>query len=83
MKKIKSIAELKKLANNKIIEVSILLNGGLKSTKSIMFWKKTGKFMIENYIDNSPQSLTEKQLSDKKYTNIGEAIKKGALILNN
>ncbi len=78
-KVIKSIDELKILAD-KGIEVSILLAGGIaRSTKFVDYNKKTKKFYIENYIDGSKEKLTEKQLA--KYTNIPEAIKKNALIL--
>ncbi|MDD5501639.1 MAG: hypothetical protein PHH57_08210 [Candidatus Omnitrophica bacterium] len=72
--KIKSVSELKKLASNGGIEVSILLMGGaVRSTKFVEYNPATKKWRIENYIDGS----TVRKLS---YTNIEEAIRKGALI---
>ncbi|MDP2942328.1 MAG: hypothetical protein Q8O36_02290, partial [Candidatus Omnitrophota bacterium] len=71
---IKSVAELKKLASSGGIEVSILLLGGIvRSSKFVEYNPATKKWRIENYIDGS----TVKKLS---YTNIEEAMRKGALI---
>lgn len=71
---IKSLAELKRLASNGGIEVSILLAGeAIRSTKFIDYNPASRKWRIENYIDGS----TTTHLS---YTNIEEAIKKNALI---
>jgi len=72
--KIKSVAELKKLASNGGIEVAIILGGGwFRSSKLVEYNPATKKWRIENYIDGS----TVRRLSD---TNIEEAIRKGALI---
>jgi len=70
MKRIKSLQELRKIAKNGI-EVSILLNYGLKSTKYVEY-SKNGWY-IDNYIDGS----TTTKLAN---TNIKEAIRKGALV---
>jgi len=37
---------------------------------------------VLNLIDDSEQELTESQILDKAYTNIGEAMEKGALIID-
>ncbi|MDD5428769.1 MAG: hypothetical protein PHI58_06025 [Candidatus Omnitrophica bacterium] len=74
MRTIKSIAELKRLASNGGIEVSILLAGGaIRSSKFVDYNPATRKWRIENYSDGS----TVRKLSD---TNIVEAIRKNALI---
>lgn len=74
MRTIKSIAELKRLASNGGIEVSILLNYGVKSTKFVNYNPATRKWRIENYIDGS----TVRKLSN---TSIEEALRKNALIM--
>lgn len=74
MRHIESLSELKKLASNGGIEVSLLLAGGaIRSTKFVDYNLVTKKWRIENYIDGS----TVKRLGD---TNIEEAIRKKALI---
>ncbi len=74
MRRIETLSELKKLASNGGIEVSILLLGGaVRSTKFVDYNTATKKWRIENYIDGS----TVKRLS---YTNIEEAIRKKALV---
>lgn len=80
-KKIKSIKELKKIANiEKGINCVILLKYGLISRKTIRWQPKAKKFAVLNHIDNTKQQLTEKNIMDQAYTNIGEAMKKGALV---
>lgn len=76
---IKDLKQLKTLAKDGL-EVSIVLNGGLRSSKYIVWDSHVRKFFITNYIDGSDESLTEKQLMDEEYTNIGKALLKGALI---
>lgn len=78
-KKIKSLRELKKLARNTEIECAIILNYGVFSRKSISYLSKSKKFSVQNWIDDTSQVLTEKQIMDKRITNIGYAISKGAL----
>lgn len=75
--KIRSIEELKGYAFEKNLDCFIALNGGLRSSKGIYF---TGKrFEILNEIDGTTQNLTEKELMDKDFTNIGQALLNGAL----
>ena len=76
--KIESIEELKKLAENGC-ECFILLRGNLRSSKHIYYDKDTNQFEIINYIDGSEQCLSEIELMEKGYTNIGYAMKNGAL----
>ena len=80
-RRIKTIAQLKKLAKNGI-ECFILLRGGLRSSKYICYHHEDNSFYVLNYIDGSEQQLTENQLTDIAYTNIGEAMQKGALIMD-
>jgi len=57
----------------------IQLNGCLRSSKRIVWEEDIKKFFVINHIDDSEQELTEAQLMDKRYTNIGYAMSKGAL----
>jgi len=80
MIKIKSIAELKKLAQKRGFECVVLLNGGLGSRKTVSYNPVTKMWRVRNHIDDSRQVLTTRQLNTKSYTHVGEAIKKNALI---
>ena len=80
-KRIKTIEQLKELAKNGL-DCFILLNGGLRSSKHIRFHPDDNSFYMFNLIDDSEQELTETQILDSAYTNIGEAMKKGALIMD-
>lgn len=75
-KKIKSIQALKNDCNNTIEEYFILLNGELRSYKTIRYDIDIEIFEVSNSIDETEQLLTEEEL----YTasNIGEAIDNGA-----
>lgn len=79
-KKVKTIEHLKELIKQGKREYSIVLNGGIKSSKYIGYGQKQKRFYIFNYVDDSEQVLTEKQIMNPKITNIGKAIKLGALI---
>ena len=61
------------------VEFFILLNGNLRSSKRIIWDEAEKHFFIFNYIDDTGQELTEAQLTDRNYTNIGYAITRGAL----
>ena len=78
-RRIRTIAQLKELAKNGM-ECFILLNGGLRSSKHIRYYPDDNSFYVFNYIDDSEDVLTEAQILDKSYTNIAEAMEKGALI---
>ena len=77
-KKIKSIAELQKMAMDKNIDTFILLDGGARSSKTIFWDSEQGIFYVDNDIDGTEQKLTPKKLNDERYTNVGKAIKQGA-----
>ena len=79
--RIKTITQLKELAKNGL-ECFILLNGGLRSSKYIRYYPDDNSFYVLNLIDDSEQELTEAQILDSKYTNIGQAMEKGALIID-
>lgn len=81
MKLIKSIEELKKVANfddrNSCTEFYIRLNGYARSSKRVFYYPSTNTFDIYNAIDDSFQDdLTKEQLRNE--TKIVEAIEKGA-----
>ena len=79
-KRITSLEQLKKEARGEQnAEFFILLNGYLRSSKRIVWDEEEGRFFIINFIDNTEQELTEAQLMDKGFTNIGLAMTRGAL----
>jgi len=78
---IRNIEQLKELAKDGL-DCFILLNGGLRSSKHIRYYPGDNSFYVLNLIDDSEQELTESQILDKAYTNIGEAMEKGALIMD-
>ena len=80
-KRIRNIEQLKELANDGL-DCFILLNGGLRSSKHIRYYPDDNGFYVLNLIDDSEQELTESQILDSEYTNIGEAMKKDALIMD-
>ena len=79
--RIKTIAQLKELAKRDSgLDCYILLNGNLRSSKHIRYYPDDNSFYVLNLIDDSEQELTEAQILDSAYSNISEAMKKGALI---
>ena len=85
MKQIKSVEHLKTIcvkANKGLkdcyewVEFFIVLNRGVKSSKTISF--QGDCFVVINSIDDTTQELTEQQINDDKITNIGKAIKLGS-----
>ena len=79
-KKITSMEQLKKEAMDEDdADFFILLRGYFRSSKRIIWEEDEKRFFIINYINDSEQELTEAQLMDKGYTNIGYAMTQGAL----
>ena len=81
MKPIKSIEELKSEAayddRKGMTHFFIMLNLGLRSSKSITYYPETNTFDVHNEIDDSyEEDLTEEQLINE--THIGIAIERGA-----
>lgn len=56
--------------------------GAIFSAKTITYDKKIKKYCVINWIDETAQELTEKELMDNKLTHIGEALKKNCLIVD-
>jgi hypothetical protein len=82
-RRVRTIKQLKELAKDENgLDCFILLNGGLRSSKHIRYYPDDNSFYVLNLIDGSEQELTESQILDKEYTNIGEAMEKGALIMD-
>ncbi len=76
---IKTVKQLKKLAQEDGgMECKIQLNHGLISRKHISHDGEL--FYVHNYIDESKQTLTEKEIMDTEHTYIGLAMTKGSLI---
>ena len=80
-RRIRTIDQLKELAKNGL-DCFILLNGNMRSSKHIRYYPDDNSFYVLNLIDDSEQELTESQIRDSAYSNIGEAMKKGALIMD-
>ena len=81
--RIRTITQLKELAKRDSgLDCYILLNGRLRSSKHIRYYPDDNSFYVLNLIDDSEQELTEAQMLDSDYTNIGEAMEKGALIMD-
>lgn len=78
MEKVNSIDHLRSLIKGGVKNFRINLNFGMYSVKHITL-DKDGKFNILNKIDNTRQSLNEEDLLDESKTNIGKAIRLGAL----
>ena len=79
-KQITNMEQLKKEAMEEDdADFFILLRGYLRSSKRIIWDEGDKHFFIFNYIDDTEQVLTEAQLMDREYTNIGYAMTKGAL----
>jgi len=82
-RRITTIQQLKELAKDENgLDCFILLNGGLRSSKHIRYYPDDNSFWVLNFIDSSEQELTESQILDGAYTNIGEAMEKGCLIMD-
>ena len=81
-RRIRTIQQLKELTTKGGLECFILLNGGLKSSKYISYDPDRKTFYVLHYIDGSDETLTESQILDSDYCNIGEAMEKGALIMD-
>jgi len=80
-RRIRTIEQLKELTKDGL-DCFILLNGGLRSSKHIRYYPDDNSFYVLNLIDSSEQELTEGQILDSAYTNVGEAMKKGCLIMD-
>ena len=79
-RQITSMEQLKKEAQSEDdAEFFILLRGYLRSSKRIVWEEDDKKFFVINFIDDTEQVLTEAQLMDSEYTNIGYAMTRGAL----
>jgi hypothetical protein len=78
MIKIASLKQLKKVSKDGA-EFFILLRFNLRTTKWIEWDEENNVFNVINFIDGSEQILTEKQLMDQGWTNIGHAINSGWL----
>lgn len=76
--KVKNIEHLKKMIEEGTHDFFIQLNLGLRSSKTIDYNPQTDKFNIINEIDGTKQRLNSRNIFNKRYTNIGYAIKMGS-----
>jgi len=79
--RIESVEQLKDAASGGC-ECFIALVGCLRSSKYIHYDESDNTFAVINYIDGSEEVLSEEQLMDKDCSNIGVAMKRGALFLD-
>ena len=79
MTQVKDVEMLKEMIENAVHDFFIQLEFGARSSKMIDYSPETKRFYIINEIDNSKQRLTEKNLFNRKYINIGYALTVGAL----
>ena len=78
---VKDLNHLIQLIEQKHNDYALVLGGGgLFSRKTITYNPKSKKFKVFNHIDDTEQILTENQIIDKKYSNIGRAIPLRSLI---
>ena len=80
MKSLEHLKEILSERDGETREFFILLNGGLRSSK-LMSLDGENTFYIVNEIDDTEQELSEAQLFDRAYTNVGYALNNGALYL--
>ena len=79
MRQVKSISDLKSMIiDENIHDYFIMLNGGMRSSKTIDVTDDCEKFCVCNEIDGSEQVLSESEIMDRDFTNIGYAIVNGA-----
>lgn len=78
MKKVNTIEHLKKMIEEGTHDFFIQLNLGFRSSKMLDYNPITDKFYIINEIDGTEQRLNSRNLFNKRYTNIGYAIERGA-----
>lgn len=73
---INSVEHLKELSEEKQLDCFIQFNGGFVSSKYVVFYpdEDGGFFEVHNCIDDTQQTLLEKDLYT--HSNIGEAIEK-------
>lgn len=76
--KVKNLDHLKEILSRDESQDFVISNGFLRSSK-LMSYDGVNTFWVLNYIDDSEQQLTEEQLFDFDYTNIGQAITNGCL----
>ena len=76
--RVKSLAHLKTLSSGGA-EFFLVLKFGLVSYKHVTWDERRKRFKIVNRIAGTKQSLTEKQMMSRAYTNIGYALTRKAL----
>lgn len=77
---VRCLENIQDLSGQGLYEYAIKLNSFMISRKTISYNPKTKKYKIINHIDDSKQYLTDKQMMNEEYTNIGKAMKLRALI---
>jgi hypothetical protein len=81
-KQVRTIEELRKILDKGASEFFVQLWGGARSWKTLTYADKLDKdgnykIHIYNDFDATVQVLTEKNLFNRKYTNIGFAMERG------
>lgn len=78
MTKVTSTEQLREMIAQGVHDFFILLNGNARSSKYMDYSPKNKKYFIVNEIDQTNQTLNEKNLFNRRHTNIGYAIEQGA-----
>ena len=81
--KIKNLEHLKNILNNSEDGQEFFISFGCARSSKRLCSDGSNRVWVLNYIDDSEQELTYKQLMNEKYTNIGKAIKAGRFYLEN
>ena len=74
---ITSLETLRELSEDNPLDIFLVLNGDVKSSKTITYYPNEEVYEIHNNIDDSDQVCSEKDLN--KETNIIIALERGAL----
>ena len=75
----KQVPDLDALKTGSPIDCFIQLNFGVLSRKTITWSEKSKQFYVWNHIDDTDIRLSEEEIMDERVTNVGRALKLGAL----
>lgn len=76
---VEDLEDLKRRVKNGARDFAIMLNGGAYTRYTISL-RRTGEWVLKYHFTGTKEVLSEEQLFDGDYSNIGEALDKGALV---
>ena len=78
---VRCLENIQDLSGQGLYKYALILGGaGVFSRKTICYNKKTKQYRITNHIDDTKQTLTAKQIMDRKITLVGHAMEQRCLI---